>query len=380
MKPSPSANPTDALMETGHEVALRAFPRVRRHARSVATLRGSLVLAVLALALGGCVSNIDDSDDGALHESPSLHAAAARTKTPPPGGSYRVVKGDTLYSISFKRGLDYHDVAAWNGIAAPQYKILVNQLIRFSPPGAVTTAPAEPRVIAAVPVAPASTAPAPAAAPEKSAPAPAAKDTGLFEDVPSTPTSPSPAQTTAAASASSTSTPPSVTTTSPEPIPAPAPSAAASVVTAPPVKPAAEPAPATKAAHEDATATSGGVAWRWPNRGKQVGGFVVGDQTRQGIDIAGAAGDPVLAAADGDVVYSGNGLLGYGELIIVKHNDTYLSAYGHNRKRLVAEGDKVHAGQQIAEMGSSGASRDELHFEIRKNGKPVNPLDYLPAR
>ena len=86
------------------------------------------------------------------------------------------------------------------------------------------------------------------------------------------------------------------------------------------------------------------------------------------------------AAADGEVVYSGNGLLGYGELIIVKHNASFLSAYGHNRKRLVQEGDKVKAGQQIAEMGSSASSREELHFEIRKNGKPVNPLDYLPVR
>jgi len=88
----------------------------------------------------------------------------------------------------------------------------------------------------------------------------------------------------------------------------------------------------------------------------------------------------VRAAADGEVVYSGNGLIGYGELIIVKHNANFLSAYGHNRKRLVKEGERVKAGQEIAEMGSTSASRDELHFEIRKNGKPVNPLEYLPAR
>ena len=101
---------------------------------------------------------------------------------------------------------------------------------------------------------------------------------------------------------------------------------------------------------------------------------------KQGIDIAGKAGAPVKAAADGTVVYSGNGLIGYGELIIVKHNASFLSAYGHNQKRLVQEGDKVKAGQTIAEMGSSGASRDELHFEIRRNGKPSNPIDYLPRR
>ena len=97
------------------------------------------------------------------------------------------------------------------------------------------------------------------------------------------------------------------------------------------------------------------MIWHWPSSGKLIGTFVAGDQTRQGIDIAGKAGDPVLAAADGEVVYSGNGLLGYGELIIVKHNASFLSAYGHNRKRLVQEGDRVKAGQQIAEMGSSAS-------------------------
>ena len=115
-------------------------------------------------------------------------------------------------------------------------------------------------------------------------------------------------------------------------------------------------------------------------RGKVIAAYVSGEPTRQGIDIGGKAGDPVHAAADGEVVYSGNGLIGYGELIIVKHSPAFLSAYGHNQKRLVQEGDKVKAGQTIAEMGSSGASKDELHFEIRRNGKPSNPIDYLPRR
>jgi len=158
---------------------------------------------------------------------------------------------------------------------------------------------------------------------------------------------------------------------------APAPSVA--VAPPPPVEKPAEP-PAAKPVSDGAVANVGGIAWRWPNTGKLLGGFVAGDQTRQGVDIAGSAGDPVRAAADGEVVYSGNGLIGYGELIIVKHNASFLSAYGHNRKRLVQEGEKVRAGQQIAEMGSSASSRDELHFEIRKNGKPVNPMDYLPGR
>jgi lipoprotein NlpD len=130
----------------------------------------------------------------------------------------------------------------------------------------------------------------------------------------------------------------------------------------------------------DATSTVGEVSWRWPADGTLVGAFVSGDPIKQGIDIAGKSGDAVRAAADGTVVYSGNGLVGYGELVIIKHNASYLSAYGHNRKRMVKEGDRVKAGQAIAEMGSSSASRDSLHFEIRKNGKPANPLDYLPRR
>src|SRR5690606_14072323 len=129
-----------------------------------------------------------------------------------------------------------------------------------------------------------------------------------------------------------------------------------------------------------ATATGGAVVWRWPTEGQLLTTFSAGDPTRQGIDIVGNAGQPVVAAADGEVVYSGSGLVGYGELIIIKHSDTWLSAYGHNRKRLVAEGQRVKAGQQIAEMGRSGASRDMLHFEIRRNGRPTDPLALLPRR
>src|SRR5690606_29496112 len=122
------------------------------------------------------------------------------------------------------------------------------------------------------------------------------------------------------------------------------------------------------------------VAWRWPTEGQVASRFAAGDPTRQGIDIVGRSGQPVRAAADGVVVYSGSGLVGYGELVIVKHDEQWLSAYGHNRTRLVNEGARVKAGQQIAEMGSTGAARDMLHFEIRYNGKPVDPLQYLPRR
>jgi lipoprotein NlpD len=133
------------------------------------------------------------------------------------------------------------------------------------------------------------------------------------------------------------------------------------------------------AAGSGSTRTAGGVKWRWPASGQVVGRFQA-SAAIPGIDIAGKEGDPVVAAADGTVVYSGNGLVGYGELIIIKHNDSFLSAYGHNRKRLVTEGQQVKAGQQIAEMGSSGSTRDELQFQIRKDGNPVDPLEYLPSR
>ena len=154
----------------------------------------------------------------------------------------------------------------------------------------------------------------------------------------------------------------------------------------PPARPTAPPPATTTTRPTTATATpapvpaASSVGWRWPTEGGVIGTYASGDPTRQGIDIAGSGGQPVRAAADGVVVYSGSGLVGYGELVIVKHDDQWLSAYGHNRARLVNEGQIVKAGQQIAEMGRSGASRDMLHFEIRYNGKPVDPLRYLPKR
>ncbi len=123
-----------------------------------------------------------------------------------------------------------------------------------------------------------------------------------------------------------------------------------------------------------------GIAWRWPVDGALLSRYVAGEPTKQGVDIAGTAGAAVRAAGDGIVVYSGSGLVGYGELVIIKHNEQWLSAYGHNRNRLVNEGAKVKAGQQIAELGRTGASRDMLHFEIRHNGKPVDPLLHLPRK
>lgn len=324
-------------------------------------LRAMCVIGALWLA--GCASNpsapveersLGENGAGTAHTPRNLPSQAAAI-----GGSYRVVRGDTLYAIAFKHGVDFRDLAAWNHVVPP-YRIYADQELRLSAPSApgttvASTAPerATASTQRSLPASP----PNPNvenAAPPPQAPAP----TVGFQPVEDA--TPPPAPTAAVQAA-----PP------PPPPPTPAKPAAAPVV-------ASETAP--KPAESAAQLNAGGVSWRWPGNGKVVGTYVSGDQTRQGIDIAGKAGDSVQAAADGDVVYSGNGLLGYGELIIVKHNASFLSAYGHNRRRLVQEGDKVHGGQQIAEMGSSASAREELHFEIRKNGKPVNPLDYLPVR
>ncbi|HEY6940230.1 peptidoglycan DD-metalloendopeptidase family protein [Dokdonella sp.] len=280
--------------------------------------------------------------------------------------TYLVQRGDTLYSIAFRHGVDYRELADWNGIGAP-YTIYVGQELRTSAPPAAA-APAGASRMAAAPPPPR---PNTVATPTKnSAPRP-----GAFEPLQSTP-APTRAEARAATAPASSSRdvpPPAGTAAAPSATTAGAASTGAGAAPAPAPKPTAPPAP-------EPALPAGEVSWRWPAEGPIVGSYAAGDPTRQGIDIAGKSGDPVRAAADGAVVYSGNGLIGYGELIIIKHSPSFLSAYGHNSKRLVKEGDRVKAGQVIAEMGSSSASRDSLHFEIRRNGKPANPVDFLPRR
>lgn len=122
------------------------------------------------------------------------------------------------------------------------------------------------------------------------------------------------------------------------------------------------------------------IRWQWPNTGKLVASFRTSGKVNKGINLTGRMGDPIFAAATGEVVYAGSGLLGYGNLVIVDHNQKFLSAYAHNSRVLVKESDKVKVGQKIAEMGRSGADRIMLHFEIRRDGIPVNPLRYLPKK
>lgn len=247
-------------------------------------------------------------------------------------GQHVVVRGDTLYAIAFRNGLDYRDLARWNSISAP-YTIYPGQRLRLASSAPVAAAPPRSTTRPATP--------APA-----TRPAPSATGSTIAQQPPA-PVSPA------------------STTQAPVAVPA----------TTPVSGPATTPIVATGSSR-----TVHGITWRWPTSGQLISRFVVGEPTKQGIGVAGNAGQPIVAAADGEVVYSGSGLIGYGELVIIRHSDTFLSAYGHNRKRLVDEGQRVRAGQQIAEMGRSGASRDMLHFEVRQNGKPVDPMGFIPAR
>ena len=353
-------------------------------------LFGRTVYIGAVIWLAGCASNqpapVVDLSLPSSNSAPASAAPAAAA-----ANNYRVVRGDTLYAIAFKHGVDYRDLAAWNGIAAP-YRIYVDQELRLSaaavPPTHVEQAPAPATAVAA---APAPTEPMPgealtSAAPDRAAAATATPLSTTAQNPPVENVAPRPAPRVVAppqpqAPVASATPPPIAPAPPPQQASAVAPSTATATEPNPPaaIAPTRPEAPANRADHVPEL-SSAGVTWRWPSDGKVVAAFVSGDATRQGIDVGGQSGDPVRAAADGEVVYSGNGLIGYGELIIVKHNASFLSAYGHNRKRLVKEGDKVKAGQAIAEMGSSASARDELHFEIRKNGKPVNPLEYLPAR
>lgn len=253
-------------------------------------------------------------------------------------GEYRVVQGDTLYSIAFRYGMDFRTLARRNGIEPP-YTIHPGQRLRLRPgegepdpgrtspaaesAGGVTTEPLPERERSSRPP-----------QEERDAPAPAGE-----------PAEPTPSRPRSGEASGSEPEPESRPQPDPEPGPEPGP-----------------------------------PDWQWPADGPILSTFVAGDSSRNGIDIGGEPGTPIRAAAGGEVVYSGSGLIGYGELIIVKHDKALLSAYGHNRKRLAKEGDRVQAGQKIAEMGDTGAPRAMLHFEIRENGSPVNPERFLPRR
>jgi lipoprotein NlpD len=243
-------------------------------------------------------------------------------------GYYTIKPGDTLIRVGLETGQNARDIARWNNIENPN-SLEVGQVIRVTPPGVDPAATAARGVnTARVDARPLDSRPAPVA----SAPTPA--------------------------------TPP---------LTAPA------ITPAPPAMPPAANAPPTTGGNPPAVREpDDDVNWTWPATGPVLSGF--DEAKNKGLAISGKAGDPVFAAADGRVVYAGSGLRGYGNLVIVKHNNTYLTAYAHNQSLLVKEDQVVRRGQKIAEMGSSDADRVQLHFEIRRLGRPIDPARLLPSR
>jgi lipoprotein NlpD len=289
--------------------------------------------------------------------------------------SYTVKKGDTLYSIGLEFGFDNKEIAQWNNIQPP-YTIYIGQQLRLKDPRATASAPAAPADSDVAVATPLKLEPAPTAKPLDGKP------------INGKPIEAAPAQPDAIpllTEPKALKEPYSAKALTVEPAPKPA---ATVIKPVPPTdKPAATaekpavaetPKPAEQATEKPAMpADDEALEWSWPAKGKILAGFNDSGSSK-GMDIAGDQGQPVHAAAPGKVVYSGTGLRGYGKLIIIKHNKTYLSAYAHNSQLLVKEGQLVTKGQKIAEMGNSDTDRVKLHFEIRKLGKPVDPAKYLP--
>ncbi|MFJ3484026.1 peptidoglycan DD-metalloendopeptidase family protein [Pseudomonas sp. NPDC090202] len=285
---------------------------------SVQRLLSGIALSVLLVGCSSAPSN------GVRVVDRNNGKPAAPVRQPVTTGQYVVKRGDTLFSIAFRYGWDWKALAARNNIPEP-YTIHVGQAIRFDGRSNSTSSVA---TAAPVVVPPATTN-------SSTSPSGSLKTTVITRPVGVTPVV----------------------------VPPPA--------TAPVTEPVNTPVVA------GARSSSG---WAWPTSGVLIAKFSSNGSLNKGIDIAGDLGQPVLAASDGSVVYAGSGLRGYGELVIIKHSDTYVSAYGHNRRLLVREGQQVKAGQTIAEMGSTGTDRVKLHFEIRRQGKPVDPLEFLPRR
>lgn len=340
-----------------------------------------LAPSLLMLTLAGCASHapapVGDSRP-ATRVEPAMPGATAATMAPAVT-LYTVKKGDTLFSIALDHGVEYRELAAWNNLGNIN-RIRVGQQLRVSAPGmppSVASMPdsgtAEVRPIAlggAVvgrPLDGVTAGSGPGAVPP--APTFAAENSALLKRMPKGGKLPYSEENLARLQAQAAA-----------PVPVAAAPALPTVVAAQAEKPAT---PAAASAPVAATAGEGEIEWIWPIAGKLLATFNeggAGQEASKGVDIGGKIGDPVQAAAAGKVVYSGSGLRGYGNLVIVRHNATFLSAYAHNSRILVKEGQTVTRGQKIAELGNSDTDQPKLHFEVRQQGKPVDPLKFLPAR
>lgn len=288
----------------------------------------AMLAFLLAVACAPWQPATKDQRSGASQPQPSQPAVPRRASEPAPPW-YTVRRGDSLYSIAFRYSLDWRNVARWNGIDAP-YTIRPGQELR-------TSAPPRP---------------------------PAASDRQVVQKTPDS-SGRGPAEPDRASSSSSKAgTKPAATAKTPpadsQPKPQPAPNTAVSSASG-------------------KTRTVGGVVWQWPVDAGVKKAFDPAS-TRKGLGLAGKEGQDVVASASGTVVYSGSNMRGYGAMVIIKHTSSLFSAYAHNRKLVVDEGSEVKRGQKIAELGLDDRREEMLHFEIRRDGKPVNPLDYLPQK
>lgn len=311
----------------------------------------------MLLLLSGCTTYSVRAPIGDRTQSP--------LRTP---DTHQVRRGDTLYSTAFLYGVSVEELADWNELRPP-YTIYRGQELRLRPAAAQPPAPvvgagmpraSQPKPRTGTPSRPQSRS---ATAPVMRPAAPAGGTAPVVGSVPKI------------AAPSVPKSAPAARATAPR-------AAGQSRPAAPPAAaPAASPGAARQAVAVPARAESNQqVFWSWPAEGRLIRGYDPDSARKKGIDISGTGGDAVRAAAAGKVVYAGSGLSGYGRLIIIKHNNDFLSAYAHNRKLIAKEGQWVNKGEVIAQMGSSGTDRTQLHFEIRKHGRPVDPLRYLPSR
>ncbi len=331
----------------------------------VGNQRGAIVCVTLAVILGACSSpnniripapvidhspNKTDSRESSRESSPRVanpQVSTANLESSNKPGYYTVKPGDTIYHISLDNGQNWKDLARWNNLENPNM-IEVGKVLRVLPPESnVSTEGVVVRPVGS-----------------QNNPT---TSTGSLTVVSASPVAPVAAVAPAVSAANAVSGVPGA-------LPAPTVNAVSSAAPSP----ATLPAPPPRTAPSAVDNSSEIPAFIWPSSGKVIANF--DEAKNKGIDIGGKAGEPVLAAADGKVVYAGAGLRGYGNLIIIKHNNTYLTAYAHNQTLVAKEDQMVKVGQKIAELGSSESEQPLVHFEIRKLGKPVDPLKWLPAR
>jgi lipoprotein NlpD len=317
------------------------------------------VAALAAAALAGCASRPVQAPVVDRAPPAAVTPAAAPAATPSADTRpefYTIRRGDTMFSIALDHGLDYKELAAWNNLDDP-HRIRPGQQLRVRPPSGLQEAPVTVNPVSAAgrvethPLGSQAPAGAETAARTAGAGEPV-KSEPLARKLPYSPENVALLQRGEAQS---------------KPLPGPAELAPA---------PATVPGPEAAGKPDASADDEDKVEWGWPAQGRIIAGF--SEASNKGLDIAGRLGDPVIASAPGRVVYSGSGLRGYGKLVIIKHNKTYLSAYAHNKDILVKEGQSVVKGQKIAEVGNTDSDTPKLHFEIRKLGKPVDPSKYLP--